>query len=192
MPWGRAFEPRPDQRGAWTSRRTGHPVGGMDGHEPDRARTHARAGVRLAAGRHVVVDDTGSPRSIGDEWRATASVAGVLFVLVWVQIRPELQRERVLANRARQVRPDATDAVLEEHGTSFEPPVEEAPLVIDATFWTMFVDTRASAASDYACAESPPSRVQMPAGIRERARNISRSVRMQRSPAPTFTVACSM
>lgn len=87
----------------------------------------------LAAGRHVVVDDTGSPRFIRDEWRATASAAGVPFVLVWVQISPELQRERVLANRLGQVRPDVTDAVLQEHGASFEPPVSEDPWVIDAT-----------------------------------------------------------
>lgn len=94
---------------------------------------HARAGVLLAAGRHVVVDDTGSPRFIRDEWRTTASAAGVPFVLVWVQISPELQRERVLANRLGQVRPDVTDAVLQEHGASFEPPVSEDPWVIDAT-----------------------------------------------------------
>ncbi|PZE33040.1 ATP-binding protein [Curtobacterium sp. MCLR17_055] len=94
---------------------------------------HERAGGLLAAGRHVVVDDTGSPRFIRDEWRATASAAGVPFVLVWVQVSPELQRQRVLANREKQVRPDVTDAVLAEHGASFEAPVEEDPLVIDAT-----------------------------------------------------------
>jgi len=32
-----------------------------------------------------------------------------------------------------QVRPDVTDAVLQEHGASFEPPVSEDPWVIDAT-----------------------------------------------------------
>ena len=96
-------------------------------------RASSRTRVLLAAGRHVVVDDTGSPRFIRDEWRATASAAGVPFVLVWVQISPELQRERVLANRLGQVRPDVTDAVLQEHGASFEPPVSEDPWVIDAT-----------------------------------------------------------
>lgn len=94
---------------------------------------HERARALLAADRPVVVDDTGSPRFIRDEWRATASAAGAPFVLVWVQVSPELQRQRVLANRAEQVRPDVTDAVLEEHGASFESPVEENPLVIDAT-----------------------------------------------------------
>lgn len=54
-------------------------------------------------------------------------------MLVWVQVSPELQRQRVLANRAEQVRPDVTDAVLAEHGASFEAPVEEDPLVINAT-----------------------------------------------------------
>jgi len=95
---------------------------------------HERAGVLLAAGRRVVVDDTGSPRFIRNEWRATASAAGAPFVLVWVQVSPELQRQRVLANRAKQVRPDVTDAVLLEHGASFEAPEEdEDPLAIDAT-----------------------------------------------------------
>lgn len=94
---------------------------------------HERAGVLLAAARHVVIDDTGSPRFIRDEWRATASAAGAPFVLVWVQVSRELQRQRVLANRVGQVRPDVTDAVLEEHGASFEPPVAENPLVINAT-----------------------------------------------------------
>ncbi|WP_181441856.1 AAA family ATPase [Curtobacterium sp. MCBD17_040] len=55
-----------------------------------------RAGALLAADPHVVVDDTGSPRFIRDEWRATASAAGAPFVLVWVQVSPELQRQRVL------------------------------------------------------------------------------------------------
>lgn len=97
---------------------------------------HERAIVLLAAGRHVVVDDTGSPRFIRDEWRATASAAKAPFALVWVQVCPELQRQRVLANRAQQVRPDVTDAVLREHGASFEAPEEEEeedPLVVDAT-----------------------------------------------------------
>jgi predicted kinase len=93
---------------------------------------HDRAGGLLAAGRDVVVDDTGSPRFIRDEWRATASSAGAPFVLVWVQVGPELQRRRVLANRAEPVRPDVTDAVLEEHAASFEAPIDEDPLVIDA------------------------------------------------------------
>ncbi|KQO60055.1 AAA family ATPase [Curtobacterium sp. Leaf261] len=93
---------------------------------------HERARGLLAAGRHVVVDDTGSPRFIRDEWRTTASAAGAPFVLVWVQVDPELQRQRVLANRADPGRPDVTDAVLAEHGASFEAPVEEDPFVVDA------------------------------------------------------------
>ncbi|WP_031262027.1 AAA family ATPase [Curtobacterium sp. B18] len=93
---------------------------------------HERARALLADGRHVVVDDTGSPRFIRDEWRATASSAGAPFVLVWVQIDRELQRQRVLANRADPGRPDVTDAVLEEHGASFEAPGDEEPFVVDA------------------------------------------------------------
>ncbi|GAA3342549.1 hypothetical protein GCM10017714_31410 [Curtobacterium pusillum] len=53
-------------------------------------------------------------------------------MLVWVQVGPELQRRRVLANRAEQVRPDVTDRVLHDHGASFETPVEEDPVVVDA------------------------------------------------------------
>lgn len=93
---------------------------------------HERARGLLADGRHVVVDDTGSPRFIRDEWRATAAAAGAPFVLVWVQVDRELQRQRVLANRVDPGRPDVTDAVLKEHGVSFEAPVDEDPLVVEA------------------------------------------------------------
>lgn len=95
---------------------------------------HERARALLADGRHVVVDDTGSPRFIRDEWRATAAAAGTPFVLVWVQVNPELQSQRVLANRADPGRSDVTDAVLAEHGASFEDPVDEDPLIVDAAF----------------------------------------------------------
>lgn len=93
---------------------------------------HERASGLLAAGRHVVVDDTGSPRFIRDEWRETASAAKTPFVLVWVQVSPELQRQRVLANRADHARPDVTDAVLAEHIATFQAPEDEDPLVVDA------------------------------------------------------------
>lgn len=93
---------------------------------------HERAATQLRAGRDVVIDDTGSPRFIRDEWRATASRAGAVFALVWVQIDPELQRERVLANRTDLSRHDVVDAVLVEHITGFEDPVDEDPIVIDA------------------------------------------------------------
>jgi len=94
---------------------------------------HERAGALLASGRHVVVDDTGSPRFIRDEWRATAAAAGAPFVLVWVQVTPEFQRQRVHTNRDSQARRDVTDAVLAEHAASFQPPDEEDPLIVDAT-----------------------------------------------------------
>ncbi|MFJ4221818.1 AAA family ATPase [Curtobacterium luteum] len=93
---------------------------------------HERARALLADGRHVVVDDTGSPRFIRDEWRATALAAGSPFVLVRVQVDRELQRQRVLANRADPGRQDVTDAVLDEHGDSFEAPADEDPLAVDA------------------------------------------------------------
>jgi predicted kinase len=72
-----------------------------------------------------VVDDTGSPRFIRDEWRRTADATGSVFALVWVQITPQLQLQRVRANRDEQIRRDVTDAVLEEHAASFEAPVDE-------------------------------------------------------------------
>lgn len=93
---------------------------------------HDRAEVLLRRGCHVVVDDTGSPRFIRDAWRATAEAADAPFVVVWVQISKELQRERVLANRALPVRDDVTDEVLRAHGASFEDPADEDALVVDA------------------------------------------------------------
>ncbi|WP_193105158.1 ATP-binding protein [Brachybacterium sp. FME24] len=93
---------------------------------------HERVGTLLREGHHVVVDDTGSPRFLRDAWRATAGAAGAPFALVWVQIGPDLQRERVRANREAQVRHDVTDAVLREHAASFEPPTDEDALVIAA------------------------------------------------------------
>ncbi|SMH42902.1 Predicted kinase [Rathayibacter oskolensis] len=93
---------------------------------------HERARDRLAEGRHVVVDDTGSPRFIRDGWREVADAAGAVFVIVWVRIDPALQRERVLANRAQKERPDVIDAVLTGHAESFEPPLDEEPIAVDA------------------------------------------------------------
>jgi len=93
---------------------------------------HERVSDLLTGGRHVVVDDTGSPRFIRDEWRHTADAAGAAFALVWVQITPQLQLQRVRANRDEQVRGDVTDAVLKEHAASFEAPVDEDALTIAA------------------------------------------------------------
>lgn len=93
---------------------------------------HERARDHLVRGRRVIVDDTGSPRFIRDGWREVADAAGAAFVIVWMQIDPALQRERVLANRSRPERPDVVDAVLTGHGESFEPPVDEQPLVVAA------------------------------------------------------------
>ncbi|WP_150307744.1 AAA family ATPase [Planctomonas psychrotolerans] len=91
-----------------------------------------RAQDSLDRGRHVVVDDTGSPRFIRDRWRSVAEAHGAPFAIVWVRIDAALQRERVLANRSEQERPDVIDAVLAEHAAAFESPVDEAPIVIDA------------------------------------------------------------
>jgi predicted kinase len=93
---------------------------------------HDRVRDLLTDGRHVVVDDTGSPRFIRDEWRRTADTAGSVFALVWVQITPQLQLQRVRANRDEQGRRDVTDAVLTEHAASFEAPVDENALIIAA------------------------------------------------------------
>ncbi|MCJ1715133.1 ATP-binding protein [Curtobacterium sp. VKM Ac-2922] len=93
---------------------------------------HERVARMLADGKHVIVDDTGSPRFVRDAWRADADQAGVPFVLVWVQIDPELQRVRVRSNRRSGLRADVTDAVLAEHAATFEPPTDEGALVVDA------------------------------------------------------------
>lgn len=93
---------------------------------------HERGRELLRAGRHVVVDDTGSPRFVRDGWREIADQSGAPFVIVWVQISPELQHARVRANRQSHGRPDVTDAVLHDHRTGFEPPIGEKALVVDA------------------------------------------------------------
>jgi predicted kinase len=93
---------------------------------------HERGRELLSAGRHVVVDDTGSPRFIRDGWREIADQSGAPFMIVWVQISLELQRARVRANRQSRGRPDVTDAVLHDHRKGFEPPTNEEALVVDA------------------------------------------------------------
>ena len=90
------------------------------------------ASSALRRGRAVVVDDTGSPRFIRDAWRKIAEDAGVSFSIVWIRIDPERQRQRLLANRAYSLRHDVTDEVMEAHVADFEPPIGEAPLIVDA------------------------------------------------------------
>jgi predicted kinase len=94
---------------------------------------HARAKTILRENSHVVVDDTGSPRFIRDSWRETALAADVPFRIVWVQIDLELQRARVEANRADLARHDVVEGVLTDHIAAFEPPLDEDPVVVDAT-----------------------------------------------------------
>jgi predicted kinase len=93
---------------------------------------HERVEALLRHDQQVVVDDTGSPRFIRDQWRATAKTSGVPFAIVWIQVTRELQRKRVAANRSHQERLDVTDAVLDEHMASFESPTSENPFVVDA------------------------------------------------------------
>jgi predicted kinase len=94
---------------------------------------HERAAMLLRDGGDVVVDDTGSPRFIREEWRATAQRADSQLAIVWVKIDPALQRERVLTNRAQRERPDVVDEVPADHAAHFEAPTQdENPLVIDA------------------------------------------------------------
>lgn len=94
---------------------------------------HQRAEQILSRGEHVVVDDTGSPKFIRDGWSDLAKSSCTPFAVVWVQIEPKLQQERLRANRADKRRPDVVDAVLDDHVAQFEPPVDESPLMIDAS-----------------------------------------------------------
>ena len=91
-----------------------------------------RVGQLLTERREVVVDDTGSPRFIRDGWREVAENSGSPFVLVWVQIDEELQRQRLHANRSDQSRHDVVDDVLAAHLREFEEPIDEGPVTIDA------------------------------------------------------------
>ncbi|BDZ50766.1 hypothetical protein GCM10025867_30070 [Frondihabitans sucicola] len=93
---------------------------------------HERVDALLRQGKHVVIDDTGSPRFIRDQWRSAANTVGVPFALVWVRIDRRLQQDRVARTRARNDRPDVTDAVLAEHAASFDSPEREEPFVVDA------------------------------------------------------------
>ena len=94
---------------------------------------HERVALRLGDRRSVVVDDTGSPRFLRDEWRELAEASGAAFALVWVRIDRAEQRRRVLANRVRGERHDVIDAVLDEHVAGFEDPgADEHPLTIDS------------------------------------------------------------
>jgi predicted kinase len=91
-----------------------------------------RSSARLRAGGNVIIDDTGSPRFIRDHWREVAADSHAAFALVWIQIDPELQRERVLANRLAGGRHDVTDGVLLDHVAHFESPTDEGAITINA------------------------------------------------------------
>jgi predicted kinase len=91
-----------------------------------------RCRAHLSADRNVIIDDTGSPRFIRDQWRDIAARTHAAFVLVWIQIDPELQRERILANRLAGGRHDVTDKVLLDHVAHFESPTDEGAITINA------------------------------------------------------------
>lgn len=110
--------------------------GGQSVSREEWARTNEAAQVRAAealrAGRAAVVDDTGSPRFIRDGWRAVAEATNAAFSIVWVQIDPERQRQRLLANRSNPNRHDVVEEVMAAHVASFESPAAEDPLIVDA------------------------------------------------------------
>lgn len=89
-------------------------------------RTHDEAARRVSrlvrAGRHVLVDDTSSPRFLRDNWRALAEDAAVAFVLVYVDAPDQVRRERLLNNRQESKRNDVLDEVMIEHLETFQPP----------------------------------------------------------------------
>ena len=72
-------------------------------------------------GRHVVVDDTSSPRFLRDNWRALAEDAAVPFVLVYVDAPDQVRRERLLNNRGESKRNDVLDEVMIEHVETSSP-----------------------------------------------------------------------
>jgi predicted kinase len=95
---------------------------------------HERVAQLLRERMPVVVDDTGSPRFLRDEWRVVAAGTDARFALVWVRIDEAEQRRRVILNRALGERHDVTDTVLDEHVAGFEAPgTDEHPLTINAT-----------------------------------------------------------
>ncbi|TDD30842.1 ATP-binding protein [Kribbella turkmenica] len=76
----------------------------------------------LAAGTSAIVDDTSSPRSLRDNWRALATAAGARFTLVYIDVAHATIHRRRAANQRNPRRRDVTDAVLNQHLTTFEPP----------------------------------------------------------------------
>ncbi|NNC11586.1 ATP-binding protein [Planctomonas sp. JC2975] len=99
-------------------------------------KTHeiARERVRalLRTGRHAIVDDTGTPRFIRDRWREIADREHAGFRIVWVTIDEELQRSRIIANRGSNERHDVTDQVMAEHLATFDAPMTESAIMVDA------------------------------------------------------------
>ncbi|MFJ2543884.1 AAA family ATPase [Microbacterium sp. NPDC087589] len=107
---------------------------GISGEEWMRTHRLAEQDVRrhLALGRHVILDDTGSPRFVRDRWRDIARTAGARFGIVWLDVDESLQSRRLAANREARRRPDVTDEVMAEHRRTFEPPHGEDAIRVDA------------------------------------------------------------
>jgi predicted kinase len=91
--------------------------------------THAIAAseVRehLASGTCVILDDTSSLRFLRNGWRALAAEVGADFHLVYLDVDHATIRRRRAANQTSLHRRDVSDAVLEEHLATFEPPAPD-------------------------------------------------------------------
>ncbi len=83
-------------------------------------------------GVSVIVDDTASHRFLRDTWREVAAQGKVRFQIIWLDIDPVTQRHRLQANRSAAARPDVVDRVMAEHRASFEPPLEENAIRVEA------------------------------------------------------------
>jgi len=89
-----------------------------------------RAGRILGAGRSVVVDDTGSPRFLRDEWRAHAAAKDAPFTLLYVDASEATVRARAESNRRDPRRHDVAPDVLDGHLAGFEPPAADEPHLV--------------------------------------------------------------
>ncbi|MFB4353188.1 ATP-binding protein [Microbacterium sp. LS_15] len=92
----------------------------------------ARALHTLTGGRSVIIDDTASRRFLRDAWREIAIRAAAQFRIICLDIDPLTQQDRLHANRATPSRHDVVDRVIAEHRASFEPPLDENAIRVDA------------------------------------------------------------
>jgi predicted kinase len=91
--------------------------------------THAIAAAEvrqhLTSGTSVILDDTSSLRFLRDGWHALAASAGAAFHLVYLDVDHATIRRRRAANQTNPHRRDVSDAVLDEHLATFEPPAPD-------------------------------------------------------------------